>query len=67
MFGILFLTNSILLFFFAPIYLVFASQVDILFLVLGFHVIFAIFISATQIEICTNPRYSPSSLMGTTL
>jgi len=34
MFGLLFLTNGILFFFLAPIYIVFASQIDVLFLIL---------------------------------
>jgi hypothetical protein len=65
MFALLFLTNGILFFFLAPIYIVFASQLDVLFLILGFHVLFSIFISAAQIEFSTNPNYSASSLMGT--
>ena len=40
MFGLLFLTNGILFFFLAPIYIVFASQIDILFLILVFHILF---------------------------
>lgn len=67
MFGLLFLTNGILFFFFAPIYIVFSSQIDVLFLILGFHVLFSVFTSAAQIEFSTNPNYSASSLMGTIL
>ncbi len=67
MFGLLFLTNGILFFFLAPIYIVFASQIDILFLILGFHVLFSVFASAAQIEFSTNPNYSASSFMGTVL
>lgn len=67
MFGLLFLTNGILFFFLAPIYIVFASQIDVLFLILGFHVLFSVFASAAQIEFSTNPNYSASSFMGNTL
>lgn len=67
MFGLLFLTNGILFFFFAPIYIVFAKQIDTLFLILGFHVMFSVLISATQIEFSTNPNYSASALMGNVL
>jgi len=67
MFGLLFLTNGILFFFLAPIYIVFASQIDILFLILGFHILFSVFASAAQIEFSTNPNYSASSFMGNIL
>lgn len=67
MFGLLFLTNGILFFFLAPIYIIFSSQIDVLFLVLGFHVLFSVFASAAQIEFSTNPNYSASSFMGNTL
>jgi len=67
MFGLLFLTNGILFFFLAPIYIVFASQIDILFLVLGFHILFSVFTSAAQIEFSANPNYSASSFMGNVL
>lgn len=67
MFGLLFLTNGILFFFLAPIYIVFASQIDVLFLILGFHVLFSVFTSSAQIEFSTNPNYSASALMGNIL
>lgn len=64
MFGLLFLTNGILFFFLAPIYIIFASQIDVLFLILGFHILFSVFTSAAQIEFSTNPNYCGSALMG---
>ncbi len=67
MFGLLFLTNGILFFFLAPIYIVFASQIDILFVILGFHILFSVFTSAAQIEFSTNPNYSASAFMGNVL
>jgi len=67
MFGLIFLTNGILFFFLAPIYIVFASQIDILFLILGFHILFSVFTSAAQIEFSNNPNYSASALMGNVL
>jgi hypothetical protein len=67
MFGLLFLTNGILFFFLAPIYIVFSSQIDVLFLILGFHILFSVFTSASQIEFSTNPNYSASSFMGNVL
>ena len=67
MFSLLFLTNGILFFFLAPIYIVFASKIDILFLILGFHILFSVFTSAAQIEFSTNPNYSASAFMGNIL
>lgn len=67
MFGLLFLTNGILFFFLAPIYIVFANQIDILFLILWFHILFSVFTSASQIEFSTNPNYSASAFMGNVL
>ena len=67
MFGLLLLTNGILFFFFAPVYIVFANQIDVLFLILGFHILFSVFASAAQIEFSTNPNYSASSFMGNVL
>lgn len=63
-FGLLLLTNGLLLFILAPIYLVFSNDIQTLFIVLWFHVLFSIFISACQIEFSSNPNYSGSSLMG---
>ncbi|MCF7834979.1 hypothetical protein K9M48_02895 [Candidatus Gracilibacteria bacterium] len=67
MFGSLLLTNGILFFILAPIYIVFSKQIDTLFLILGFHVFFSVFISANQIEYLSNPNYSASALMGNVL
>jgi hypothetical protein len=63
-FWLLLLTNGLLFFIFAPMYFVFASQVQNLFIVMWFHIIFSVFISACQIEFSANPNYSWSSLMG---
>lgn len=67
MFGLLLLTNGILFFILAPIYIVFSSQVDTLFLILWFHVVFSVFVSANQIEFLSNPNYSASALMWNVL
>ena len=67
MLGLLFLTNGILFFILAPIYLIFGSQIETLFILLGFHVLFSVFISAAQIEFTANPNYSASALMGNVL
>ncbi|MEI8090842.1 MAG: hypothetical protein WCG98_00865 [bacterium] len=67
MFGLLFLTNGILFFILAPVYILFGSQIETLFVILGFHVVFSVFASACQIEFTSNPNYSGSSLMGNIL
>ena len=63
-FGLLLLTNGILFFILAPIYLVFSSDVQTQFIVLWFHVLFSVFISACQVEFSSNPNYSGSAFMG---
>jgi hypothetical protein len=63
-FGLLLLTNWILFFILAPIYLIFSNSIQTLFIILGFHVLFAVFISSCQIEFATNPNYSGSAFMG---
>ena len=65
--GLLFLTNGILFFILAPIYLIFAGHIETLFIILGFHVVFSVFVSACQIEFTTNPNYAGSALMGNVL
>lgn len=67
MFGLLFLTNGILFFILAPVYILFGSQIETLFVILGFHVIFSVFASASQLEFTANPNYAGSSLMGNVL
>lgn len=63
-FWLLLLTNGLLFFILAPMYFIFANQIQSLFLVLGFHILFSVFVSASQIEFSANPNYSASSLMG---
>lgn len=67
MFGFLLLTNGLLFFILAPIYLVFSKNIETLFFILGFHVLFSVFVSANQIEFLANPNYSGSALMGNTV
>jgi len=67
MFGLLFLTNGILFFILAPVYILFGSQIETLFIILSFHVIFSVFASAAQLEFTSNPNYAGSSLMGNVL
>lgn len=67
MFSISMLSNVLIFFVFIPLYLLNSSSIVSLFAVLGFHIIFAIFTSYTHIEILTNPNYSSSHLIGSTI
>ncbi len=62
-----FLTNMLLFVFAAPLYLIFAWEVDILFWVLAYHIIFATFVTNIQIETISNPHYSLSHVLWATL
>ncbi len=50
--------NIFLFFIMALIYVVYNSNAEVLFLVLAFHIFFAVFLSITIMEIATNPNYS---------
>lgn len=63
-FSLLLLTNAILFVFVTPIYFLFSSNVETLFFILGFHVLFAIFVSFLQIDFVNKPNYSSSTLIG---
>jgi len=64
---ILALTNWILLLLLIPVYFIFSNSSNTLFLILGFHIILATFLSSQQIESVANPNYSNSSLIWHTL
>jgi hypothetical protein len=57
----------LLFIFAAPLYLIFAGDVDILFRVLAYHIIFATFVTTIQIETISNPHYGLSHVLGATL
>lgn len=67
MFWLLLVTNAIVLVFFAPIYLLFQTAPETLFFLLGFHVIFSIFVSSNMIEFIANPNFSWSTMIGNIL
>lgn len=64
---LLLLTNWLLFIILAPIYIIFANDINILFVILGFHIIFSTFLSSNQTEIVSNPNYSASTLIGNTI
>jgi hypothetical protein len=64
---LLLLTNGLLFIILAPIYIIFSTDINILFVILWFHIMFSTFLSLNQIEIVSNPNYSASTLIGNTL
>ena len=63
-FSVSLLTNIFLFFLMIPLYMMFYQNINTLFYILGFHIIFAIFISYSQGEFVTNPNYSASHMIG---
>lgn len=61
------ITNWVLLIFLIPIYFIFSSDTNTMFMILGFHIILGWFLSSIQNEIITNPNYWTSSLIWSTL
>ena len=66
-FSLIIISNAILLFFFAPLYMIFSDNIQSMFIILGVHVLLAICLSASLQEFVTNPHYSGSHLIGTLL
>lgn len=67
MFSLTLLINVILFILFIPLYGLFAKDTNALFFVLAFHIIFAVFVSYTAMEISTNPNYAAVHLIGTAI
>lgn len=61
------LTNGLLLLFLIPIYFIFGSDTNTMFMILWFHIIIGWFLSSLQNEIVSNPNYGASSLIWATL
>ncbi len=59
--------NIFLFFIVAFLYIIFNSDATVLFLILAFHIFFAVFISYTIIEIFSNPNYSGVHIIWTTI
>lgn len=62
-----FLTNMVLFIIAAPLYLIFAGEIDILFRVLAYHIMFATFVTSIQLEMIGQPHYGQSHVLGSTL
>lgn len=66
-FSFVIISNVILLFFFSPLYMMYSDNIQSMFVILGIHVLVAIFVSASIQEFVTNPHYSGSHLIGALL
>lgn len=62
-FWLLLLTNGLLFFILAPLYLIFNQNIEVLFLIMWFHILFSVFVSSCQIDFVSNPHYSTSSMV----
>src|SRR6218665_2659657 len=58
------ITNVILFVVLAPLYAIMYESVSSLFMVLGFHTIFSVFITSVMNEISIDSHYALSSLVG---
>lgn len=67
MFSLTLLINVILFVLFIPLYGLFSGDTNALFFVLALHIIFAVFVSYTAMEMSTNPNYSAVHLIGTSI
>ena len=67
MFSLTLLINVILFILFIPLYAMFAGDPVQLFYVLALHIIFAVFVSYSAMEISTNPNYAAVHLIGTSI
>ncbi len=61
------ITNILMLFIIAPLYIVFYNNVETLYFILAFHILFGVFISYNLMEISTNPNYAGVHIVGTTI
>ncbi len=58
------ISNIVIFFIMAPVYMLFWDSILGLFIIVAFHVIFGVFISYSLMEFTTNPNYSGSNLLG---
>lgn len=56
--------NIILFFLFAPIYIIYYNRIEVLFMVLWFHIFFSVFLSNVSLDISSNPNYAGVALIG---
>lgn len=67
MFRIVLTVCIIIFLFFAPLYILFYNLIEILFVILWFHIMFNTFIFSCCIEFTTNPNYSLVHIVWTTI
>lgn len=64
MLSLIIISQIIIFFILAPIYMLFWDSILWLFIIVAFHIIFSVCISYSLMEFTTNPNYSASSLIG---
>lgn len=64
MLALVVISQIIIFFVLAPIYMVFWDSILGLFIVVAYHIIFGVFISYSLMEFTSNPNYSASDLIG---
>lgn len=64
MLSLISISQIIIFFIMAPMYMLFWDSILGLFIIVAFHIIFWVFISYSQMEFTTNPNYSSSDLIG---
>jgi hypothetical protein len=64
MLSLISVAQIIIFFIMSPIYMIFRDSILGLFIIVAFHIIFAVFISYSLMEFSTNPNYSASDLIG---
>jgi len=64
---IVLINNFILFFIFAPLYILFYNKIETIFVILAFHILFSVFVCASSIEVITNPNYSVSHIMWSSI
>lgn len=64
MLSLILISQIIIFFILAPVYILFWDSILWLFIIVAFHSIFSVFISYSLMEFTTNPNYSASNLIG---
>lgn len=61
------LSNIILFFVMAPVYIIYWDNILSMFMVFAFHTVFSVFVSQVLVETITNPNYASSAIIGSSI
>lgn len=67
MFNFVMISNLLIFFLIFPLYLIFYSQIDVLFMIVSFQIFLSAFVSLNAIEMTTNPNYCTVHLIWNTI